>query len=186
MLEKAQGDYICRWDDDDISLPWRLAASIAKLYGTDIIQRDFVPPKNMGPLLAEWRPENHWYSERNQIVKQTIHPGNTHIMAIWHRRLIEGLGVNYPGAPCPSGHEDQTFNRHIWNLGYPYHGTVIPPQDIFYIYRFGTGAHHLTASDMQANYDAIGQQRIIEGEFTLHPRWTQDYVTLAADAASHH
>jgi len=183
MMEKAQAEFICRWDDDDISLPWRLSASVARLFGHTTCHREYFPPKNSRPALKEWRPENHWYDDRGKLLSMTRHPGNTHIMSIWHRSLIEDTGVQYPGAACPSGHEDQTFNRHIWSLGYPRFGDLLEPEDMFYLYRWGTGSRHLSGADMQANYNLLGQEFITYGEFNLTPGWLHDHIKRAADAA---
>lgn len=179
MIDHAEGDYICRWDDDDISLPWRLSCSMGHICGMTLHHREF-NPLNQSPVRLEWRPENHWYDEAGKIY-HTLHPGNTHIMAVWHRNILGTL--TYPSRPCPSGHEDQTFNQYLWSRGYPRHGTVLPFADIFYLYRFGTGAQHLTANDMQQKYQEIGKAYIQQGNFTLSPYWREDHIARAADAA---
>ncbi len=170
MLQQAQGEYICRWDDDDISLPDRLETSMEYLQGG-----------------KEWRPENHWYYPRGEQMSQTLHPGNTHIMSIWHRNIILDTGVNYPGKVCPSGLEDQTFNQHLWNLGYPRLGSILPPEDIFYIYRWGTGSHHLSGAGggevMQQTYQKLATAPITPGVFELQPHWREGYGVLAQRAA---
>jgi hypothetical protein len=175
MLRQAQGDYICRWDDDDLSLPWRLSHSVSRLFGQFIRPGktwEWTPPSKQ-PDLAEWRPENHWYDPKGGQMTETKHPGNTHIMSIWHRRLILGVGMNYPGKACPSGEEDQTFNQHIWSLGYPRHGDLLPLEDIFYIYRWGTGSKHLSGRGggqiMQESYEKLAEDTTYCGEWEINP-----------------
>ena len=45
MIDHARGDSFCRWDDDDLSLPWRLSLSLDRL----------------GNAL-EWHAENYWWN----------------------------------------------------------------------------------------------------------------------------
>lgn len=170
MLEQAQGEYICRWDDDDISLPWRLSKSVAMLNGG-----------------KEWRPENHWYFPKGGPMSQTKYPGNTHIMAIWHRDIILDTSVKYPGRYCASGYEDQTFNQHLRSLGYPQYGTLLPLEEIFYLYRWGIQPNHLSGKGggdkMQQTYDSLANESIAKVEFDIKPRWQADYVELARRSA---
>jgi hypothetical protein len=189
MLEQAQGNYICRWDDDDISLPWRLSYSVAKLFGATppkgtlrgMSQWRWDPPSGF-PTLMEWRPENHWYFPKGGKLQETKHPGNTHIMSIWHRDLILKQNVAYPGRVCPSGYEDQTFNQHLFKLGYPRYGDILPTPYMFYLYRWGTGSLHLSGKGggerMQQTYRELADTPIVEGTFDLKPRWHTDFVGL--------
>lgn len=185
MLEQAQGEYICRWDDDDLSLPWRLSTSVARLYGDTSSPRDYAAPKTT-PLHKEWRPENHWYFPKGGLIEETKHPGNTHIAAIWHRDIILNAGVKYPGRPCPSGLEDQTFTSHLRSLGYPNFGDLLPLEDIFYMYRWGTGSCHLSGKGggetMQRTYAELGTRQPLQGEFTIEPRWHGNYLADVHDA----
>lgn len=169
MLTQANGEYICRWDDDDISLPWRLELSVERLRATQ-----------------EWRPENHWYYPRGGVLTETKHPGNTHIMAIWHRNIILNAGVDYPGMSCPSGLEDQTFTRHLRSLGYRQLGDLLPLDQIFYLYRWGVQPNHLSGrgggDTMQRTYEDLNKG-IVPGEFHIKPMWQLDYTSLALATA---
>jgi glycosyltransferase involved in cell wall biosynthesis len=170
MIQQAQGDYLCRWDDDDISLPWRLRYSMAALMAT---------------YANEWRSETHWFWQGNglkgRITQKTVHPGNTHIMSIWHRDILRG--ATYPGSPCPSGYEDQTFNGHLRKLGYPYYGDEIPDHAIFYLYRWGVSNVHLSGkgggTTMDQTYAELGDRTIWKERFTIQPRWHNDYIADA-------
>lgn len=199
MLEQAQGEYICRWDDDDLSLPWRLSYSVAKLFDADLTEwtreQPYLPPKRR-PQLKEWRPENHWYDPKGGKMSETKHPGNTHIMGIWHRDLILGdqeathsgrevAPTIYPGKACPSGLEDQTFNQHIWSLGYPRYGNLLPLEDIFYLYRWGTGSQHLSGAGggdvMQQTYNKLANT-ITLGHFDIQPHWHTNHLARVKEA----
>ena len=71
MIDNSSGDVLCRWDDDDICLPWRLEYSMDKL----------------GDAL-EWRAENYWYCPKEET-HHVISPGNTHTMSVWKREVLE-------------------------------------------------------------------------------------------------
>lgn len=194
----ASGEYLCRWDDDDISLPWRLSLSMLMLQHSATnagVKSHYVD----GKLLAnEWRPENHWYFNGSQIVKETKHPGNTHIAAIWHRGILgyqqnsksEPLPVVYPGTPCPSGLEDQTFTSELRKRGYPHLGTLLPAEEIFYLYRWGVSDVHLSGRGggerMQQTYQEIGQVSHTVPTYIIQPEWLHDYVQMARAAANIH
>lgn len=167
MVDNSDADLFCRWDDDDISLPWRFQLSL----------------KNLGKKL-EWRPDNYWYSERNIIKAETQKPGNTHIMGIWHRDALSLPQFNGVYPPKLSGGEDQLFNKLIGT-----NGEVLPKCKMFYIYRWGTGSHHLSGAidsdkiSCHVNWDAIGKSPIQAGTFLVEPKWEKDYVKLAQQAA---
>jgi glycosyltransferase involved in cell wall biosynthesis len=178
MLQMSQGEYICRWDDDDISLPWRLSYSVEQLrFPTVRTERQ------------EWRPEQHWLWQgnsqlRGRITQRSDNPGNTHIMSIWHRDILQG--ATYPGTPCPSGLEDQTFNSVIRKLGYPHLGSTIPDDKIFYLYRWGVSSNHLSGlgggERMNRTYREIGEAQIFTGSYVIEPQWHHDYTAMAAQA----
>lgn len=170
MIGAAEGELLCRWDDDDISLPTRLRYSYEKL----------------GDRL-EWRPGNYFYAERHLPLREVKHPGNTHIMSLWRRDVLKLMGGVYP--PKLSGIEDQAFNAALFNAGVsPHQGEVIPREEIYYLYRWGTGSRHLSgkASEVkgnphQAHYDEIGAAKIEQGRFQIYPHWKRDYPELAEE-----
>jgi hypothetical protein len=166
MIEVAQGDFLCRWDDDDINLPWRLKFSLEKLLecGQD-----------------EWRPSNYWYDDGD--LHHVDRPGNTHVMALWKRSILDRIG-GYPAGL--SGNEDQAFNKRVHEIGIREHGDHLAIADIFYLYRWGVSHWHLSGqadwsspSPHQGHWDSIGKRTIQHGTFTLRPHWRHDYTRLA-------
>ena len=157
LVDRAAGDVFCRWDDDDLCLPWRLSYSLARL-GDRI----------------EWRPENFWFANNSQPWKEDHHPGNSHIMAIWRRQSLAAIGGRYPAGF--SGGEDLTFNRLLAEAGHPRRGDLIPTAEMFYVYRWGTGSRHLSGTSdggprpHQAHWDALGRRPIEPGTFRIEPR----------------
>jgi len=155
MIEIADGDLICRWDDDDICLPHRLSYSRKKL-GDDL----------------EWRPGNYiWWLEGKRELHRIEHPGNTHCMALWRRSVLE-LIDGYPAKR--SGDEDQQFNQKLERAGISSHlGEIIPNDAVFYVYRWGVSSTHLSGRrELQEHWDAIGDRSIESGSFDITPkRW---------------
>jgi glycosyltransferase involved in cell wall biosynthesis len=169
LIEQAQGEVLCRWDDDDIHLPHRLSYSVAQLGGS-----------------FEWHPDRHWYMEGLEVKKLTLSPGNTHTMAVWHRDLLPMIG-GYPKGL--SGNEDQVFNQMLLKYGINGGNRPIPNDKVFYIYRWSTGSRHLSGmgggphwNPHQAHYDALGRLPSVSGLFTIRPHWRRDYVRIVDEA----
>lgn len=169
-IAMATGDVLCRWDDDDASLPWRLSYSLARLGDA-----------------VEWRPENHWFDRG--FLTETKQPGNSHVMGVWTRAALEMIG-GYP--PKRSGTEDQEFNRLLAAAGGPNRGEVLPQPDIFYLYRWNTGGMHLSGivrnsgdmhADCQHNYERFGTFPVTPGVLKVEPHWRQNHVFRASQAA---
>lgn len=165
MLSVATGQLFCRWDDDDISLPWRLSLSEATL----------------GDRL-EWRPENYWYAPKNAPLEHVRSPNNTHIMAIWRREVLDRIG-GYPAKRA--GGEDELFNRALAKAGVSECGELLPADKMFYLYRWGVSARHLSARPNWSSADPfadhwqeLGKRPIEKGEFKIRPRWESDYMKL--------
>lgn len=170
LIDRADGDVFCRWDDDDLSLPWRLSYSLRRLAGA-----------------VEWRPENFWFASGERTWQENRFPGNSHVMAIFSRAALGLIGGRYPAGF--SGGEDLTFNRLLAEAGRPSRGELIPTDEMFYVYRWGTGSRHLSgvsdgsARPHQSHWDALGRLPIARGTFTLRPHWRCDYLQIAAKAA---
>lgn len=167
LIDQAEGDILCRWDDDDVSLPHRLSFSLSKL----------------GDRL-EWRPVNYFYDPGH------MHPvewaGNSHIMSLWRRAVLSYFKQGkYPMSL--SGIEDQAFNTALDDAGISDAGEVLPISDIFYVYRRATGSLHLSGktdkdnplNPHQAHYDHIGTQEIIPGGYQIRPHWKENYIARA-------
>lgn len=178
MIDQADGDYFCRWDDDDISLPHRLAYSYAKLQEAMDAEGRY-----------EWRAAGHWYD--NGSLSRTAIAGNNHTGAIWHRNLLRYLpnGVYPEGV---SGIEDQRFNALVAEIyGDCKSGDEIPNEDLYYIYRWGVSPRHLSgvvdarnpSNPHQAHYNAMAGDTIVEGKFSIYPSWSVNHAQRAVAAA---
>ncbi len=171
LIDRADGDLLCRWDDDDLSLPWRLSYSLARLGDA-----------------VEWRPENFWFASGDQPWKEDHHPGNTHVMALWRRAALDLMGGRYPAGF--SGGEDLSFNRLLAEAGRPPRGELLPTDEMFYVYRWGTGSRHLSgisdgsARPHQAHWDALGRLPIARGTFEVRPHWRAGVRRISAEMSA--
>lgn len=167
-INAAEGELLCRWDDDDIHLPHRLRYSHTYL----------------GNRL-EWRAVNHLYE--NGALHHTASPGNSHTASLWRREVL----THFPGHVYPqklSGCEDQAFNRLLQQTGLVATGRAwgqqVPEKDIYYLYRWNTGSAHLSGvvdnanpdNPHQAHWDARGREVVAHGTFAITPRWRRNYV----------
>lgn len=170
MISQAQGEYLCRWDDDDISLAHRLDYSYGRLL------------KHPLSLNLEWRCENYIYAPKAGLAVVDYSHGNTHLTSLWHRSLLPVINDGfYPGQWA--GGEDQMFNQLLVKAGYPAKGDTIPDKDIYYIYRWGVGLHWSgPGGDLQQVYDQRGLEPVKAGQYRLSPRWLSPYQDLPITA----
>lgn len=167
-IDVAQGDLLCRWDDDDISLPHRLSYSRRKLADG-----------------WEWRAENYLFD--TGTLAPVAGPANTHIQALWRRDVLNLMGGQYP--PNLSGYEDIAFNRELVQAGLPAQGELIPVEEVYYLYRWSTGSRHLSGvgggpEKLQEQWDRLGQASIAAGDFHVRPRWHRNHVARAKQTLS--
>lgn len=167
-INNARGEFLCRWDDDDIHLPWALSYMLDAIgYG------------------LEWHASNYWYSPTPGRLEEVNGAANTHIQALWRREVLDRIG-GYPAGL--SGNEDQAFNRAVMEklLGVE---ERLPPHDLYYIYRWGVSPSHLSGvSDggehpHQRHYDELGRRPVNKGLYTIRPMWQRPYVEYAKQAA---
>jgi len=175
MIGHATGDCMCRWDDDDINLPHRLSYSMGRL--TALNRRE---------ALSEWRAANYLYCPNGGRAQEVQTPGNTHVMSLWHKEVLESIG-GYPSGL--SGCEDQRFNQMLVmrNIG---RMERVPTSHIYYFYRWGVAPSHLSGvrdsnadNPHQCHWDQRGNEPIKMGNFYLKPQWKYDYPALLAGFA---
>lgn len=163
MIAESSGELLCRWDDDDISLPHRLSLSVAKL----------------GDKL-EWHPRNYWYDPCH-LIESSGH-GNSHVTAIFRKELLKRF--DYP--VTHSGCEDQQFNQLLKEHNIEPTNEMLPQSEMFYLYRWGTGGQHLSGvggnTTMQAFYEKLGNQKIATDTFEIKPQWHRNHLFRAMQA----
>jgi glycosyltransferase involved in cell wall biosynthesis len=171
MIPRATGDVLCRWDDDDISLPWRLSLSLERLRATGG---------------EEWHPDAYWYWPIGDRLYRNVGHGNSHITSVWTRAALAKIG-GYPAGL--SGNEDQAFNTKLLEAGL-FNEEAIDTENIFYLYRWGVSEHHLSGAKADAmggcqdHYNRIGERPQVGGEVHLEPRWLENYAAVASRACT--
>ncbi len=169
----ATGDVLVRWDDDDISLPHRLADQVARLQTTS----------NQGAARQPYefvKPANFLYSERGRIVKAA---GANHTVAAFRRALF----VLASGYPLLTEYED-----HIMDERLSEHGLTwiydLPVSELWYIYRWSNRAEHLSgytggAGMGKDSWDGALSNKPLPGRHHIQPRWLEDYEAMVREFA---
>lgn len=155
----ARGELIANWDDDDISLPWRLSLSVERLGEADY-----------------FNPGVFWYMVRGDLHEQPSR-NYGHNLSLLRRTAFDAVG----GYPILQRGVDKAIkaalraNRDIrWAPGPD--EAELGEEDLFYIYRWGVSPHHLSATSHEDNWDRIGQRPVAPGRFVLRPHWREDYA----------
>jgi glycosyltransferase involved in cell wall biosynthesis len=165
----AQGDILMWWDDDDISLPWRVERSVTRL--SSPVKSDY------------YNPGGYWYLDANGL----------------HHNHFMGPGFNcsaFTREGYEKGVEAE-FGMHLdLILTYSFARNkvarvLVPgsgPKEWSYIYRWGSNPEHVSGWGMKPEregdpqgrlgYTEIGKKPIVRGSFTVVPSWTQDYERM--------
>lgn len=162
MIRFANGDLLCPWEDDDISLSWRISAAVRALGDAEY-----------------WKPYQVIYWPRGAPRPIFQHPrGVRHHASIYRRSAWEVAG----GYPDQSGAQDTVFDLRVReNCSLAEEGSE-NPDDWAYIYRWGVSPCHLSAfRDTEARYRAEADRPIEAGTFLLTPKWREDYESICRD-----
>ncbi len=154
----ANGEFIARWDDDDISLPWRLTLSVEKLGDADY-----------------FNPRAYWFLD-----PQGLHAdhamGYAFNASMFRWRAFASVG----GSPSISLGEDAAVDARLSTLPHvvdPLRGSPkLTRAEWFYIYRWGVSPRHLSSRGDTNFYREIGEESVAPGRFVLQPHWRTDYV----------
>lgn len=157
-LKLARGRYACLWDDDDISLPDRIADGVTRMAGT-----------------LAYRPTLCWSWGCGEI----RHMGQPLLCAA----IFDREYVLKAGGCVGNGENDQN----IWERLYPTRNVVQyapAPHESQYIYRWaGIGWHQSGSGEKDprkraADFHkaAISDRRFTHGLIHVQPMWKRDYV----------
>lgn len=163
LVGHAQGELIAPWDDDDISLPWRLSLSYELLSDGEY-----------------FNPRNYLFLERRKLSFDEGH-GYAHNASLFRRSLFDRVGGYQPISVGYDRDIDHAF-VHSASSGYdPLRRESAPLRDdqLFYMYRWGVSREHVSAgsNDDDGRYGDIGRQKIRTGIFELRPQWREDYMS---------
>jgi glycosyltransferase involved in cell wall biosynthesis len=165
----AHGELIAPWDDDDISLPWRLSRSVERLGTSDY-----------------FNPKRHWYMNRDELRPEPV-SNVGHNLSLFTRAAWEQVG-GYPSVPIGTDQAmDRALRASVGCVGMEDDRGKLAPDELFYLYRWGVSAGHLSMArsdtERAENWQRIGALPIEPGQFRLHPHWRQDYVALTRERA---
>lgn len=158
----ARGEYLCRFDDDDCSLPWRLSYSISRM---EELNTNY------------YRPRRTWFKNGNNIRRD----GNSYNTGpMWTREVFDKVG----GFRHMGSGQDVEYETDVkkYNLAQKNQLPVCydePDEKLFYIYRWGhgTGPAHLSGFGRGIEgYNKIGERPIKEGVYEINPKWEMDYI----------
>lgn len=155
----SRGDLIAPWDDDDISLPWRLERSVELLGSADL-----------------FNPRRYWFLDgAGYHIDHGMGVGHT--TSLFTRAAWEAIG----GYPSISLGVDAEFDARVNARGGavvdPLNGDPpLTPEEWLYIYRWGVSPNHLSGNADATFYDVIGAQPVTPGRFVIRPGWLRDYV----------
>jgi glycosyltransferase involved in cell wall biosynthesis len=152
----ASGELIAPWDDDDVSLPWRLSRSLDLLGGGDYLN-----------------PHGYWFFDGGGL--HLDHPiGYSHNCSIFTRRAFDLVG----GYSHRSGGQDVDLDT--WfasDARIASAPALVGPADWWYVYRWGVSPVHLSArAQHDAWYADVGTLDVRPGRYELRPRWQVDWV----------
>ncbi|MCC6944125.1 MAG: glycosyltransferase [Thermomicrobiales bacterium] len=159
----ARGDIIAPWDDDDISLPWRLSSSVRRLGQLDYFN----------PQLCLFQDQGGMHGKLSGPV------GNT--LSVYRRAAFDRVG-GYPSVTFGEDMElDAKLKQRTKTAAPLSAGVPRDVHDVSYIIRWGVSPVHISGRGEEGMYDHIGQLPIEEGTFQLQPRWTEDYSAKAQE-----
>jgi glycosyltransferase involved in cell wall biosynthesis len=155
LAEEASGELLCVWDDDDISLPWRLSQSVRLLGDAEYY--------NAGC---------YWFLDQADLYHDHG-TGTSYFTSIYRKSTYLELG----GTPDMSMGEDQAMDEKLRTRRVARH-PPLPLEEWYYIYRWGISPAHLSSVEGDTFYAALGKLPVARGEFQLEPHWEQDYTAL--------
>jgi hypothetical protein len=152
----SAGELIAPWDDDDISLPWRLSLLVERLGQADYLNSD-----------------KCWWMDSNKLRVDPLIGGGL-AKAIFRRRAFDAAG----GYPSITNGEDAALERALFALGNHVDSSMVELQrcEWYYIYRWGISQLHMSGRYDDSAYSEIGARPVEPGRFVLHPHWRRNYV----------
>lgn len=162
-ISLCYGEILFPWDDDDISLPWRLSRSVEML--------------GRG---AYYKTTGHWYAERGKVWVADYKGSIRHNCSAFRKSAWKQVG----GYPHVSGNQDAALDTLLRSHYTPIIDRVTQ-HEIFYVYRWGVSDRHLSGTSVgpcgthQPYYDYCGTLPAVKGEFHIRPQWYDDYELIA-------
>lgn len=159
MVEMARGEIIAPWEDDDLSLPHRLASSVERLGDADY-----------------FNPRAYWFlcGDRLQHEQDT---GYAHNCSVYRKSAWRTVG-GYP-EDC---RQDAGMDSRLRQTCRVVDGPLCVSESV-YIYRWAVGPHLSGNANPQAAYEAFGAMQHATGHYEIRPHWRADYVAMTRQRA---
>lgn len=154
------GDLIMPWDSDDVFLPWAMRGRVASVRN------------EMAMHSLAWIPKDG---------KLELCDGLFHCNSIYSKDALFRAGGYYPSSPDDSF--DWRVMRGMMECGCKLNKTATPD----YIYRITDGGVHVSKLQLREEGlnervdKALGDET--EGDVTLFPKWSVDWISLVESAA---
>lgn len=167
LVGLSSGWLLAPWEDDDISLPWRLSLSVRALAVADA---DY------------YNPRRYWFYQDAKYHHQHKQ-GVGHACSVYTRHAFTLAG----GYPFISGAQDMVFDRKLLHMAVSCGAPVNDSPELhiskwFYIGRWDTGSSHLSGNmDHEKYYARAGNHRHKAGTYQLRPHWRVDYTAAIRD-----
>ena len=175
MIEQAKGDLLCPWEDDDLSLGWRINQGIR---GLGIHYIPHLNAFDRHSAIDYWKPPQVIFLDARGVHYHHA-VGVRHHASIFTREAWRRVG----GYPEVSGNQDALMDQRLGGHLLPRYPDGIPPAEWSYIYRWNVSPNHLSGfGDPEVYYRQVGAAHLVEGTFTLRPHWRQDYLALCRQA----
>jgi glycosyltransferase involved in cell wall biosynthesis len=158
-FQAAHGDYLFSWDDDDLSLPWRLSLTMTHLLAA--------------PDKWVFRPKSAWVSYYNRDYE--IKEYGSHNQTCYRRVAFDHAG----GYTAMNSGQDRDFDSRIPDDRFMYYQA--PVHELYYVYRWGIDVHHISGLGPDQPGQPTGWERIAEltanspGGGTITPGFDRDY-----------
>jgi hypothetical protein len=175
----AQGDILMWWDDDDISLPWRIERSVTRL--------------TTSPPSEYYNPGGYWYLSKSGELEHNHAMGpcfncSAFTRSGYEKGLVVEFGMHLDWVL------DQSFAKKLRRapmpppIGVPPSATSLPCE-WSYIYRWGVSPEHVSSFGRNTEdepmtrrgYIARGRSPIVRGSFQVVHRWERDYSRIVED-----
>lgn len=157
-IELASGEIFTVWDDDDISLPWRLS-QVAKAF-------------NSVPNLGYFKPEKAWCYYGNELKRPDINM--YYSMSSFTKKAFQEVG-KYKS--MGAGEDVEFFDRMIKMLGPNRVKTMsFPDHEYPFIYGWRYSSFHTSAMRDPVKIENYIRTRPIESKVQLVPNWKEDYL----------
>jgi glycosyltransferase involved in cell wall biosynthesis len=166
LVSYASGELLAPWEDDDISLPYRLERSREHLGDCDY-----------------FNPRAYWFQDDDGLHADGA-MGVGHNLSLFRRGAWLAVG----GYPAITGSQDAKMDCLLTTHPSVRCRVQVEPlfaSEWYYIYRWGISPCHLSAqADMQGLYDSLADAPAATGRFRLRPHWRHDYSSMVAAAGA--